>query len=358
MKSYYVGWDLGGAHIKAVVLDGEGKVAGVFQDFCPLWQGVEHLARSLSGIYHKLPGNAIHGLTMTGEMVDLFENRQQGVEAILNVFARQIGEEASYSFVSGEFIPLSKISLQNKNTKKIASINWKVTAIYAAKRTKQCLFIDIGSTTTDFLPIVNHGVITQGEDDCSRLANDELIYTGIVRTPLMTIAKRVPWQGRWIPLMAEYFATTADVYNLLGQLPKHADLAPAADGKAKTQEASSRRLARMLGLDGEDGSYQQWQGLARYFRECQLQRLTSATLKHLSNGMPMPTTIIGAGVGRFLAAEIAQRLALDYCEFGSTFESATEEPSSDYTVSDCAPAAALAVLLREYFKPKQSNRVS
>ena len=46
----------------------------------------------------------------------------------------------------------------------------------------------------------------------------ELVYIGVVRTPLMALVRRVPFPRVWNPLMAEYFATMADVYRLLGRL--------------------------------------------------------------------------------------------------------------------------------------------
>ena len=67
----------------------------------------------------------------------------------------------------------------------------------------------------------------------------------------MALARRAPFAGHWVSLMAEHFATTADVYRLTGDLPEHADMLPSADHGAKNVAASARRLARMLGLDME-----------------------------------------------------------------------------------------------------------
>ncbi|NCU86073.1 MAG: tetrahydromethanopterin biosynthesis protein, partial [Betaproteobacteria bacterium] len=80
--------------------------------------------------------------------------------------------------------------------------------------------------------------------DGDRLAVRELVYRGIVRTPVMALAHHVDWQGQMRPLMAEHFATSADVFRLTGDLDEAADAYPAADGGAKTPLESARRLAR------------------------------------------------------------------------------------------------------------------
>ena len=69
-----IGWDLGGAHLKAVVLDEHAAVRHVLQRPCPLWQGLDRLMSAFEQICRFLtPGiSCIHAVTMTGELVDLF----------------------------------------------------------------------------------------------------------------------------------------------------------------------------------------------------------------------------------------------------------------------------------------------
>jgi uncharacterized hydantoinase/oxoprolinase family protein len=46
-----IGWDIGGAHVKAVLLDKNGTISKVLQRPCPLWQGMEFLKQAVD-----LPG--------------------------------------------------------------------------------------------------------------------------------------------------------------------------------------------------------------------------------------------------------------------------------------------------------------
>ncbi len=345
--STYVGWDLGGAHLKAALVEGT-RVKAVWQFPCPLWRGLSYLDRALESVLVHLPWDCIHGLTMTGETVDWFDNRQQGVEALLRAFSKKVPQAKVLLFVDDKFIPLSNFHPQNQTTL-IASKNWKITAQYLLSQKFNAICLDIGSTTCDLIPICLGHLISQGEDDHSRLRCGELVYTGVIRTPLAMLTKTAPFNGEWIPLMAEHFASTGDVYRILRLLPEYADQAETADGKPKTPEASMQRLARVIGLDRHVAGDSSWIRLAKYFHEIQLQSLTQACLRQLSRGFPEQTVIVGAGVGRFLAKTIAQRLKLKYQDIAEYFPRDENAAQTGFSVADCAPAAALACLLARYF---------
>ena len=80
-----IGWDIGGAHIKAAALDQSGCVVRVTQRHCPLWKGISRLKQDLKSIAAELNGSsARHAVTMTGELVDQFGDRREGILAILD----------------------------------------------------------------------------------------------------------------------------------------------------------------------------------------------------------------------------------------------------------------------------------
>jgi (4-(4-[2-(gamma-L-glutamylamino)ethyl]phenoxymethyl)furan-2-yl)methanamine synthase len=47
MTKPVIGWDIGGAHVKAVWLDSEGRIVQVAQQACALWKGLHLLEASL-----------------------------------------------------------------------------------------------------------------------------------------------------------------------------------------------------------------------------------------------------------------------------------------------------------------------
>jgi probable H4MPT-linked C1 transfer pathway protein len=339
LMATYLGWDIGGAHLKAALLMNDITAR---QAACPLWLGLEHFhaaARAILDTWQPMP-DCLHAVTMTGELVDLFANREQGVFGLLQALSAHVPPQQIRVFAG----PLGFLKIPNirpEHVNAIASANWLATGYYAAAQQPQALLIDIGSTTTDLLLLQHGKVLTQGYTDYERLRYDELVYTGAVRTSLMALAHTAPLNGEWIGLMAEHFATTADIYRLTGELPEHADQAATADGAEKTVHASARRMARLLGLDIETLDAAAARRLALYFRERQLIKLTETCQRQLSRGLLQHTApFIGAGVGRFLVQELARRLGHPYLDFSALFPA----PSA-HTLADCAPAVAVACLL-------------
>jgi len=335
-----IGWDIGGTHLKAARLGPDDAVERVVQLPVPLWQGLSHLSTALDQAMLALHPAARHAVTMTGEMVDLFPNREAGVRELVRAMRERL-PEADLRIFAGlrGFLAPDEAILASPA---VASANWLATASFVATRLESAIVVDIGSTTADLVPVARRRVQAEGTDDRSRMVLGELVYTGVVRTPLMALADRVPWKGELVPLMAEHFATSADIYRLTGQLPDGADQHPAADGGEKTVEASARRLARMLGCDWEAGSLAEWRRLAAWFREEQLRRIEDALALVCSRAeLSEEAPIIGAGVGRFLARQLAARRGKRYVDFADLLP-----PSAHVAehVADCAPAVAVAWL--------------
>ncbi len=340
MPERVIGWDLGGAHVKAALAE-DGELKQALQLPCRLWQGLAELDAAVNEALARLGPAARHAVTMTGEMADLFPNRTAGVTALVTAMeARLAGADIAYYAGAGGWLDAEGA---RRNPLAVASANWHASAAWAARKLGEGLLLDIGSTTTDVVPFRAGEVRALGADDASRLVSGELVYTGVVRTPVMAIAERVPFRADWVPLMAEHFATSADVHRLTGALPESVDQQPAADGGAKTPEASTRRLARMIGRDLEDAGMEEWRGMARWLAAQQVERIASGCRHALSRErIASAAPLVCAGAGRFLAPEIARRLArplLDFSELAG-------RPGDEWAAV-CAPAAALALLASE-----------
>jgi probable H4MPT-linked C1 transfer pathway protein len=154
----------------------------------------------------------------------------------------------------------------------------------------------------------------------------------------MALTDRAPFRGAWTPLMNEYFASSADVHRILGDLPDGADKMATADGREKTVEASRARLARMIGREAEEGVAAEWNGLAAWFAEAQIRQIADAAALRLSrNDVAVAGPVVTAGVGEGVAAEVARRLRRSCVGFSSLIAAPPE-------ASHCAPAVAVALL--------------
>ena len=347
MMAPILGWDIGGAHLKAALVDGDGDLAGLWQRPCPLWQGLDRLEQAVDAILGAAGVSApLHAVTMTGELADLFTGRDEGVRRIAETLRGRLPDGTILLYAG----PRGFVAPQDCGTEEralVASANWLASARYAARRLGHGLLVDIGSTTADLIPFRDGAARYQGYTDHERLRLGELVYAGVARTPLMAVADRLPFDGAMIPLMAELFATTADVYRLTGELPGHADPWPAADGGPKTVAGSARRLARMIGLDFlEPADLPVWQRLAEDLRERQLARLGEAAARLMAReNLDQNAPLAGAGVGRFLARRLAERLQRPYVDMNRLFPGIAT--ADELSPADLAPAVAVALLLRE-----------
>jgi probable H4MPT-linked C1 transfer pathway protein len=74
----------------------------------------------------------------------------------------------------------------------VAASNWAATARIVSRRHPDAILIDIGTTSTDIIPIVGGLVVALGRTDPERLTSGELVYIGALRTPVEAMASHVP----------------------------------------------------------------------------------------------------------------------------------------------------------------------
>ena len=94
MHKPIIGWDIGGAHVKAAVLNEWGEAVSILQKPCPLWQGLDTLGLAVNQVMREVPPeNYRHAVTMTGDLVDLFEGRDEGVKTIIETMKGLLSAE-------------------------------------------------------------------------------------------------------------------------------------------------------------------------------------------------------------------------------------------------------------------------
>lgn len=334
-----IGWDLGGANVKLASIE-DGRVASVVQIPCPIIPERRKFDAAVEAALPLIPLPAAHAVTMTGELSDVFGGRTEGVAYLVDLMVRTVGAQP-LSIYAGEagFLALDDAK---RRPLEVASANWHATASLVARRHADGLLVDAGTTTTDLIPIKAGKVAVRGATDAERLTEGELLYTGVVRTPVMAVAHSAPFRGRVQKIAAERFATMADVWRLAGDLPDDADPYPAADQRGKSPGESAVRLARMLGRDASEAELAEWIALARYFADCQLAEIEH-TARNLAerDALSPDASVIGAGCGRFIARRLAERLGRPYLDFGDLIDA---PPETREMAARCAPAVAVALL--------------
>ena len=221
---------------------------------------------------------------MTAELCDCFPTKAVGVNRVLDAVVSALPElPVSVWGVDEQFHSVDEI---RRRPLLAAAANWLALANLAARDVPrgEGLLIDIGTTTTDLIPLRAGRAVVQGRTDTERLQTGELVYAGVRRTPVFALATELPFRGEPTGLAAELFASTLDVYLTLGEIPPDPKDLTTADGRPATVAAARDRLARMVGADRDGFTDADALAFARAADDVLLARLESAARQGLSRG--------------------------------------------------------------------------
>jgi (4-(4-[2-(gamma-L-glutamylamino)ethyl]phenoxymethyl)furan-2-yl)methanamine synthase len=326
-----VGLDVGGANTKAVWRNG-GERRAVSRPF-EVWRDREALAAVLREVVVAVAPEPVEAvaLTTTAELSDAFRTKREGVGFVLDAVEAALDGPSLLVFTTaGEFVPLYEA---RGRAAEVAAANWMASGLAAAAVYPDAMMIDVGSTTTDVVPIAAGRVVAAGRTDLDRLLAGELVYTGALRTNLAAIAPRVPVRGGSCPVASELFAISADVQLILGHLAPGAYTCATPDGRPATVEFARERVARLVCADAEQLAGEQVDAIAQFLHGEQVHQIEAA-VRHVSGRFGSDPPVVPLGAGAFLARAAAEHLGRPVVELPW---SAAER--------DAAPAAALAELL-------------
>jgi probable H4MPT-linked C1 transfer pathway protein len=331
-------FDIGGANIKAA--DGRGWV---HSEPFPLWQRRGDLPATLARIMSpRRPGRVV--ATMTGEIADCYASRREGVADIVAAVCAAVAIAAAPGctvgiyLVDGTIVPPEEAVARPLSA---AASNWHAVARLAASVTgdDRAFVIDVGSTTTDIVPLQDQKPAAKGLDDLARLDTGELVYTGVERTPIAALVRALPWRGRLHPVASERFAESLDAWLLLGAIPEDPAATHTADGGPATRAAARGRLARMLLADPEQVTEDEAMAMAAWCAARQARQVARALGRVAASCGWQPATIVLSGHGGCLA-----RRALVHLGWSARLVSLPDLLGAD--VSRAAPAQAVALIAR------------
>jgi hypothetical protein len=338
--SRVLGLDVGGANLKAAHVDGTARSAS-FQ----VWRRPAELGDAVVELIGRMASFDWLAVTMTAELCDCFESKANGVNAVLDAVEFAVGRLPRLVTV-GVWLNDGRLvtpAAARAEPLRAAAANWLALATWAGRYCFDgpALLIDVGSTTTDIVPLRDGVPVPRGRTDLERLSCGELIYSGVRRTPVFALVRTLDVAGRCCRVAAELFATTRDVYLWLGDLPEQPDDRDTADGRTATRDAAGCRLARVVCADRSMLTDADIDSIARQIAAAQLTDLLAARSQVEAKLGSAAGTVIIAGSGEFLARRLASQGQAGTAQLISLAE--LHGPA----ISSAACAYALAVLASE-----------
>jgi probable H4MPT-linked C1 transfer pathway protein len=329
-----IGWDIGGVNTKVARVDRGQVLAAVSRPF-ELQRSPESLRSLLQALASEIGAtpSAQHAVTMTAELSQMFRTKREGVTFVLDAVETAFtGPEIGVFTVDRRFLPARDA---RHHPLRVAAANWAATAQVIAAEHPDCLLIDVGTTTTDIIPITHGRVAASGLTDPARLASGELVYTGALRTPVEAIVHEVPYGDDVAGVSAEGFALAGDVHVWRGTLDPADYTVPTPDGRMATRECCGERLARVICADRELLDEEGTNRLADAIAAAQVARIATAIVRVIRRHPSLRVAVV-TGLGAFIAADAARAASLDVLRLSTTFGDAAAR---------CAPATAVALLL-------------
>ncbi|TGC07035.1 hydantoinase/oxoprolinase family protein [Methanolobus halotolerans] len=313
-----IGIDIGGANTKLASADGEI----IELHYIPLWKDTR-LPEALEEIAEKHHPDGV-SVVMTGELADCFQDKEAGIKFIIESVDRAFDCDVRYIDSQGQFYDGSG------DLRKLAAANWAASANLIGAETGDCIFVDMGSTTSDIIPIKD-GKHVAGISDFSRLVRSELVYSGVLRTNLAYLLDSLDMVAGKCRVSSELFATTGDSYLVLDDIPEDIYTCETADGAGKSKTDAMRRLARVVCADLTEVSPDDIYRISEQVKEKQISVLGEAILQVAQRNEL--DRIVSAGLGEFLIREAAKRLG---------FECISVAQKWGYEISRVFPAYAAA----------------
>lgn len=327
-----IGWDIGGVNVKVARIAADGVVQALTVPF-----SIEHNADLLQGLLERLgrdigAAGSPHAVTMTAELSQRFHSKAEGVAFVLDALERAFpGAPLRVLDTAGRFrLPAEARS----HPLEVAASNWVATAMILAEEHPDVILLDMGSTTTDIIPISGGQIQALGRTDPDRLASGELVYSGALRTPVEALVQQVPWRGGAARVAADDFAHTADVHRWLGSLPPDA-LDHGWNGRPVTRDDAGERLARVVCADRSMVDDDGITAIARHVAAAQIAGIAAA-IRQVRSRHPGLGGAAALGLGAPIVAAAAREAGLTLVATDGNWSVAA---------SRAAPAVAVARLL-------------
>lgn len=313
-----LGFDIGGANTKAALIHTEGDGAQTFSvaaQYFPMWKQPQRLSGVLAALKEQLNASQLDAVsvTMTAELSDAYQTKREGIHHVLSSVKTVFSDTPILVLnTDAELVPFESAE---KNPLSVAAANWAATGWLVSQRVRECVVVDVGSTSTSIVPIVNGKVAALGKTDLDKLICGELVYTGSLRTSVAAIVQSIPLRGGVAAVSSELFALSGDVHLVLGNISAEQYTSETADGRGRTKTEALARLARVVCADTEMLTLQEIVGIAQYIYGVQVKQIIQGLNKvytYAKERAHGKVPVVATGLGKeFLAKRAAEQLGVD-----------------------------------------------
>lgn len=328
-----IGWDIGGVNTKVARVQ-DGRVLVALSHPYEIQRHPAALGPLLTTLATQVGFTASdrHAVTMTAELSQMFRTKRDGVAFVLDAVSSAFPSADIHVYsVDGRFL---SPAVARCEPLAVAASNWAATARVVAATYPNAILIDIGTTSTDIIPIENGEVVAVGTTDPARLASGELVYSGALRTAVEAITTVVPLGDTTASVSAEAFALVGDVHVWRGDLSSDDYSVPTPDARPTSREFAGERIARIVCADREMLDDRAISAIADAVASAQVDVIARAITRVRARQTRLHTAVV-TGLGSFIAVRAARQAGLHVVRLAD---------SMGDDVSRCAPAAAAALL--------------
>lgn len=294
-----LGMDIGGVSTKVSIFHPSGRLAAHFRlpfAIAQEWsRWVTWFDRWMASCPF-LRGQTLTAVvvSVTAELSDAFTSKADGVDQMTRALEALFGTAVRMVTHQGMLVTMAQA---RHRVWDVAAANWMPTARWIGRHVADAIMIDIGSTTTDIIPIVGGRPDPEGRSDVERLQTGELVYLGIERTPVNSLAAQVPFRGKSVPVAGELFAQSGDAWRVAGYAGMDTMHHVPVDGRTWSRTDCRRRLAKIICADLTQMRPEEIKHLATYLVSRQMARTYDALtrLARTRFASPVPVYVVGQG---------------------------------------------------------------
>lgn len=306
----FMGLDIGGANTDCVIIefDDNYNILSLRKDkyYLPFWSKHDMLPECLLKLKDDDEIDVVC-VSITAELADCYMTKREGICDITGMVEKTLGDSHIY-YVT--FDGLKDYDYVKDNPLSAAAANWIGTVNLVKYVKDTCIFMDMGTTTTDIIPIRNMQNVSKGFTDTQRLQSGELVYTGLLRTNIATIIDHVYIDLEKTSVSSEYFTITADVHRILGHISEEQYTCDTPDGSSRSIMSCKSRLARLVCGDIETISDEAIFDMAEYIYEKQIKQVEMSLRKVVDESGIQSVVLSDIGLGN-VCKIAADNLKLD-----------------------------------------------